>query len=96
MTAALERQTLAREDFEVISVDGGELPPVPPGVRLVYGPPRNSYAARNRAAALAGAAVLAFTDADCRPTPNGWSRGLRRSTGRTSWPARCASPSTGG
>src|SRR4051794_929257 len=77
VTAALERQTLPREQFEVIvSVDGGELPQVPPGVRLVAGPPRNSYAARNRGVAAALAPVLAFTDADCLPELDWLERGL--------------------
>jgi hypothetical protein len=48
VTAALGHQTLRRADFEVIvAVDGGA---APPGVRIEPGSPRNSYAARNRAA----------------------------------------------
>lgn len=38
---------------------------------VVRGPGRGSYAARNAGAAAAEAAVLAFTDADCIPSP-GW------------------------
>jgi len=77
VTAALERQTLPRDRFEVIvAVDGGEPPAVPPGVRVEAGPPRNSYAARNRAARTARGDVLAFTDADCLPAPDWLERGL--------------------
>src|SRR3954447_21013063 len=40
--AALGRQTLSREQFEVtVAVDGGEPPPVPAWVKLDAGPPRN-------------------------------------------------------
>jgi glycosyltransferase involved in cell wall biosynthesis len=74
VTAALEAQTLPRDRFEVIvAVDGGEAPTVPPGVRVEAEPPRNSYAARNRAAR---AEVLAFTDADCVPEPDWLEAGL--------------------
>jgi glycosyltransferase involved in cell wall biosynthesis len=77
VVAALERQTLARELFEiVVAVDGGRMPSVPPSVRLVAGPPRNSYAARNRGVAAALGPVLAFTDADCLPQPDWLEQGL--------------------
>jgi hypothetical protein len=77
VTAALERQTLPRERFEVIVVvDGGEPPPVPAGALVIAGPPRNSYAARNRGARAARGAVLAFTDADCLPDPGWLEQGL--------------------
>jgi glycosyl transferase family 2 len=77
VTAALEHQTLPRDEFEVIvAVDGGDAPPVPPGVRVVAGPPCNSYAARNRGVRAARAPVLAFTDADCLPEPEWLERGL--------------------
>jgi len=75
--AALGRQTLSREQFEVtVAVDGGEPPPVPAWVKLDAGPPRNSYAARNRGARSSQADVLAFTDADCLPAPDWLERGL--------------------
>jgi GT2 family glycosyltransferase len=77
VTAALERQTLPREQFEVIvAVDGGEPPAVPAGMRIDAGPPRNSYAARNRAARATHGGVLAFTDADCLPAPDWLAQGL--------------------
>lgn len=41
------------------------------GVRVLAGPTRGPAAARNAAAAVATGEVLAFTDADCAPTP-GW------------------------
>jgi hypothetical protein len=77
VVAALERQTLAPHLFEiVVAVDGGRIPSVPAGVRLVAGPPRNSYAARNRGAAAALGRVLAFTDADCLPRPDWLEQGV--------------------
>jgi glycosyltransferase involved in cell wall biosynthesis len=81
--AALEAQTLA-EEFEVILVDDGSTDETPelarahPGlVRLI----RNESSqgpgeARNRGAGEAQAPVLAFTDADCFPTPEWLERGL--------------------
>ena len=43
---------------------------------VTSGPPLNSYAARNRAAALVRAPALAFCDADCRPDPTWLESGL--------------------
>jgi hypothetical protein len=77
VVAALERQTLAPELFEIIvAADGGTVPSVPDEIRLVAGPPRNSYAARNRGVAAALGSVLAFTDADCLPQPDWLEQGL--------------------
>jgi glycosyltransferase involved in cell wall biosynthesis len=62
---------------EVIVVDDGSTDATAaiaaghPSVRVVSGPGRGSYAARNAGAAAAAGAVLAFTDADCMPSP-GW------------------------
>jgi GT2 family glycosyltransferase len=69
--------------FEVLVVDndpgpapGGQpRPPLPDFARLVPAPRPGSYAARNVGAARAQGALLAFTDADCRPHP-GWLAGL--------------------
>jgi glycosyltransferase involved in cell wall biosynthesis len=79
----LERQTLPRSDFEIVigddgSTDGGtERIETPDGhIRVAAGPPRNSYAARNRAVAASTAPVLAFCDADCLPEPDWLERGL--------------------
>ena len=83
LIAALAAQTAGRERFEVIigddgSTDGavGDLAADDGWLRVSSRPPRNSYAARNRAAALARAPVLAFCDADCRPEPTWLEAGL--------------------
>jgi glycosyltransferase involved in cell wall biosynthesis len=76
--ACLQRQTLPREQFEVVFGDDGSTDGALDGiatadgsVKVVSGPPRNAYAARNDAVRSARGAVLAFCDADCRPEP-GW------------------------
>jgi GT2 family glycosyltransferase len=82
--AALERQTLPRNEFEIVvgddgsvdgSVDGIETPDG--WVRGVSGAAVSSSAGRNRAAALARAPVLAFCDSDCRPAPDWLEQGIR-------------------
>ena len=79
---ALRLQTLPRGTFEVVigddgSDDGMDASIVTDGsVRVVPGPPLNSYAARNRAVRAARGPVLAFCDADCRPEPSWLERGL--------------------
>jgi glycosyltransferase involved in cell wall biosynthesis len=81
--AGLERQTYPRERFEVIAVDNGSDEPVEhvvanfPGVRLAVESRPGPYAARNTGIALARGAVLAFTDADCVPTPTWITHGVR-------------------
>jgi glycosyltransferase involved in cell wall biosynthesis len=72
--AALGRQTLPRDRFEVIVADDGPDPAVLSlaarhGVRCVSTPAAGSYAARSAAVAVAAGEVLAFTDADCVPPP---------------------------
>jgi glycosyltransferase involved in cell wall biosynthesis len=84
LVPCLERQTLPREQFEVVigddgSSDGGAeaVATLDGRVRVAAGPPQNSYAARNRAVAASTAPVLAFCDADCRPEPEWLEQGLR-------------------
>ena len=81
---ALLAQTLARERFEVIVGDDGSadgstlgLASTDGWLRVVRGPAGNPAAARNRAARLARAPVLAFLDSDCRPEPGWLESGLR-------------------
>jgi hypothetical protein len=83
LISALEAQTLPREQFEIIIADDGSCDGATERVvtrdgrvRVDIGPPRNSYAARNRGARLATAPVLAFCDADCRPDPKWLEAGL--------------------
>jgi GT2 family glycosyltransferase len=83
LLACLDRQTLPREDFEIVIGDDGSTDGGTDGiatedghVRVAFGPPTNSYAARNRAVEASTAPVLAFCDADCRPEPEWLERGL--------------------
>jgi glycosyltransferase involved in cell wall biosynthesis len=83
LIACLERQTLARAEFELVIADDGSTEGSTDGVstpdghiRVAPGPPRNSYAARNRAVAASRGGILAFCDADCRPEPEWLERGL--------------------
>ena len=80
--AALARQSLAPDLFEVIVVDNGSREERPqesvaavvarfPGVVLAHEGLPGPGPARNRGAGLARGAILAFTDADCVPEP-GW------------------------
>lgn len=79
----LEQQTLPPSEFEVVfgddgSTDGGTdgIESADGHVRVAAGPPRNSYAARNRAVSISRGQILAFCDADCRPEPDWLERGL--------------------
>jgi GT2 family glycosyltransferase len=83
LLAALDGQTVPRERFEVVVGDDGSTDGSTDGlatddglVRVLSGPPRSSYAARNRAARAARAPVLAFCDSDCLPEPNWLEAGL--------------------
>ncbi|HZT91513.1 MAG TPA: glycosyltransferase [Gaiellaceae bacterium] len=80
---ALEHQSFPREAFEVIVADDGSTDGVLDGIaaegesiRISAGPRQSSYAARNRAAAVARGAVLAFIDADCLPEPTWLAAGM--------------------
>jgi glycosyltransferase involved in cell wall biosynthesis len=83
LLARLAGQTLARSQFEVVIGDDGSqdgsLEAVETGngwIRVAPGPPRTSYAARNRAARLARGSVLAFCDSDCLPEATWLEEGL--------------------
>jgi GT2 family glycosyltransferase len=86
--AALAGTKYPRDHFEVVVVDDGgtaNLEPIIDGVRgsmqirLARQPNRGPAAARNHGAALAGGALLAFTDDDCLPDPD-WLPALARRT----------------
>ncbi|HYZ27818.1 MAG TPA: glycosyltransferase [Thermoleophilaceae bacterium] len=80
---SLERQTLAREAFEVIAVDDGSRDATPEvlaaaaesgplALRVIrHGEPRGPATARNAGWRAARAELIAFTDDDCHLTP-GW------------------------
>lgn len=84
---ALAGQTLPQSSLEVVVVDNGSTDATlevaadwsaqHPAVRVVSEPEvRGSYAARNRGLETAAAAVIAFTDADCRPHQRWLEAGL--------------------
>jgi GT2 family glycosyltransferase len=83
---ALADQTLARERFEVVVVraeDGGARASAPDGlpVRFVSAAPDSGAAAsRNIGWRAATAPLVAFTDDDCRPTPEWLERLLDAAT----------------
>jgi glycosyltransferase involved in cell wall biosynthesis len=78
----LSRQTIERDRFEVVIADDGSTDgsavELSDGdwVRVLPGPPRNSYAARNRAVQASLAPILAFCDADCLPEPDWLEQGI--------------------
>ncbi len=76
---ALAGQTYPRARFEVIVVDDGSVEPLDAviagfadrlAVRVIRQPRQSAAAARNSGIAATRAAVLAFTDDDCRPAPD--------------------------
>ena len=80
LLAGLAAQSLAADRFEVLLVDNDPATPPPPldlpaNARILPCPRAGSYAARNAGSAEARGALLAFTDADCRPDP-GWLAAL--------------------
>jgi GT2 family glycosyltransferase len=82
--AALARQTMPADAFEVVVVDDGSPQPVVPPevatpaspiIRIIRQPNAGPSAARNRGVREAGGELVAFTDDDCRPTPT-WLESL--------------------
>jgi glycosyltransferase involved in cell wall biosynthesis len=79
---ALDAQSWPRERYEVIVIDNGSEQPltklVEPfhQVRLLEERQPGSYAARNRGLEESRGEVIAFTDADCVPTPTWIEQGV--------------------
>jgi GT2 family glycosyltransferase len=80
---ALAKQTIPRDQFEIVIADDGSTDGCTDGfetedgwIRVVHGPQLGSYGARNRAAAVSTAPVLAFIDSDCKPEPTWLEAGL--------------------
>lgn len=76
--AAIAAQDLPAPQFEVIVVDDGSSPPMPPAeeflpapatLRIIHQPNAGPGSARNTGAAAARGRFLAFTDDDCLPAP---------------------------
>lgn len=83
LLASLRVQTFDPQSFEIIIVDNGsarvDAPQWqgPPTLKVVSCTKPGSYTARNYGARLARGDVLAFTDADCRPSPDWLAHGWR-------------------
>ncbi|PAU92847.1 hypothetical protein CK503_14255 [Aliifodinibius salipaludis] len=81
--AAVEDQTLSKDQYEVIVVDNSEdgaIPEeihLPERVQLIHEPQPGSYAARNRGAVVAIGDIFAFTDSDCIPDKN-WLKNAQK------------------
>jgi len=79
--AALERQSVSRDRYEVIVVDDGSADATAdvarsfPGVRVLYQTGRGPAAARTRGARAGRGEIVVFTDADCEPI-EGWLAAL--------------------
>jgi glycosyltransferase involved in cell wall biosynthesis len=81
---ALREQTLPKDDFEVIVVDNGSRTNVAsfltndyPEVRCINENTAGSYHARNAGVQASKGSYIAFTDADCVPSPQWLSEALR-------------------
>lgn len=80
LLACLERQEFPQDRFETLLVDNGSSDVIvpkdmPPRTHILHCPKPGSYAARNHGVREAKGAWLAFTDADCMPSPR-WLRAL--------------------
>ena len=80
---ALAAQTFPLDEFEVVFGDDGStdgslavIDEFPGDAIAVSCAPRNAYSARNRAVEVASGSILAFTDADCRPSPEWLEAGV--------------------
>ncbi len=80
---ALEKQTYPQAQYEVIVVDNASEENIKdvvsqfPQARLTFENSPGSYAARNQGISIAKGEILAFTDADCIPTPNWIETGVK-------------------
>ncbi len=79
---ALEEQTYAADQYEVLVVDNNSDPPVTgadrdfPHVRVILERQQSSYAARNTGLNHARGEVIAFTDSDCIPAADWVEKGV--------------------
>lgn len=79
---ALAKQTYPKECYEIIVVDNNSQENVSDvtrdfeQVRLVHEAQPGSYIARNRGLTIATGDIIAFTDADCIPTPQWIEQGV--------------------
>jgi GT2 family glycosyltransferase len=80
---ALRAQTLPATAMEIVIADDGSGPEArrllareSSWVKILPGPPANSYAARNRAVRESRAPILAFCDSDCSPAADWLEAGL--------------------
>lgn len=80
---ALEQQTFPQDSYEVIVVDNASDDDVQavvakfPQAIIVVESRRGSYSARNTGIAIAKGNILAFTDADCIPSPDWLEKGVQ-------------------
>ena len=81
---ALEHQTLASQDYEVIVVNNNADDDLEPLIErfskasLIVEPKPGSYSARNAGLDIARGEIIAFTDADCIPEPDWLEKGGAR------------------
>jgi len=79
---ALENQTYPKHLYEIIVVDNGSDHSIKPlvekyrHVQTTDEPRQGSYAARNKGISIAKGEIIAFTDADCIPSPDWVENGV--------------------